>query len=120
MANVTLAVQAATRSGITPSYTAAGASPLLNVTDTFKFNNTGKEILHFKKTGANICTVTIQTPGTVDGLAVAERTVSVPATTGDVMIGPFPVEQYNDTPTTLAGFTLSEVTGLSVAIVRVD
>lgn len=118
MANVTLTVQEMSRSGITPSYTASGASPLLNIADTFKFNNTGKEFLHFKKTGAGDCTVTIQTPGTVDGLAVAERTVTIPATTGDKMIGPFPPGTYNDTSSTFSGFTLSEITGLSVAVVR--
>ncbi len=119
MSTVTLTTQTVSRSGITPTYTASGSSPLLNVTDTFQFNNTGKEILHFKKTGAGNCDVVISTPETVDGLAVSDRTVQVPATTGDKMIGPFPVEHYNTPGTsTFAGFTVSEVTGLSVAIIR--
>jgi hypothetical protein len=119
MGTVTLAVQDLSRSGVTPARTAAGASPLLNVTDTFNFNNTGKEFLHFMKSGAGACTVTIVTPGTVDGLAVADRTVTVAATTGDVMIGPFPPGYYNTAGTaTFAGFTVSEVTGLTCAIIR--
>jgi len=119
MGVVTLTPQAVSRTGITPSYTAAGSSPLLNTSDTFQFNNTGKEILHFKKSGASDCTVTIVTPETVDGLAVADRTLTVPASTGDKMIGPFPPEHYNTPGTaTFQGFTLSEVTGLSVAIIR--
>jgi hypothetical protein len=119
MPTITLTPQEVGRSGITPTYTASGASPLLNVVDTFTFNNTGKEFLHFKKTGAGACTVTFVTPGTVDGLAVPDRTLVVPATTGDVMVGPFPPSVYNSSAgTTLAGFTVSEVTGLSVAIVR--
>ena len=119
MSTVTLTPQSLARAGITPTRTAAGASPLLNVTDTFVFNNTGKEFLHFLKTGAGACTVTISTPNTVDGLAVADRTVTVGATTGDVMTGPFPVEHYNTSGgSTFAGFTVSEVTGLSVAIIR--
>jgi hypothetical protein len=120
MPTITLAVQEAGRAGLTPAYTAAGASPLLNVVDTFTFNNTGREILHVKKSGAGACDVTIVAPGTVDGLAVADRVVQVPATTGDKLIGPFPPSIYNAAGSSqLAGFTLSEVTGLSVAVIRV-
>lgn len=119
MSTVALTVQDMSRSGITPTRTAAGSSPLLNITDTFQFNNTGREFLHFMKSGAGACTVTIVTPTTVDGLAVADRTVTVAATTGDVMIGPFPPGMYNTAgSSTFAGFTMSEVTGLTVAIVR--
>jgi hypothetical protein len=120
MAIIQLAVQTPTRAGLAAVYTASGASPLLNTADTFQFANTGREILHFKKSGATDCVVTIVTPQTVDGLAVADRTVTVPATTGDVMIGPFPPAMYNTPGTgTFAGFSLSNITGLSVAIVRV-
>jgi hypothetical protein len=118
MGDVTLTVQEMSRSGLAPTWTASGASPLLNVTDNFKFNNTGKEYLHFKKSGAGDCTVTLKTPGTVDGLAVADRTVTVPATTGEKIIGPFPVAIYNDTQNTFNGFTVSEVTGLTCCIIR--
>ena len=119
MAEITIAAQQLVRNGLTPSYTAAGASPLLNVVDTFHFVNTGVEFLHFKKSGAGACTVTIVTPETVDGLAVADRTITVPATTGDVMVGPFPPKHYNTPGTNLfAGFTLSDVTGLTAAVVR--
>lgn len=120
MPNIVLPVQSAVRAGLAPVYTASGASPLLNVVDTFRFENTGREVLHFKKTGAGDCQVTITTPGTVDGLAVADRVVAVPATVGDVIIGPFPTAHYNLPGTsTFAGFTVSEVTGLSVAVIRV-
>jgi hypothetical protein len=119
MPTITLTPQEVVRTGLAPVYTAAGASPLLNTSDTFVFNNTGRELLHFKKSGAGSCNVVITPPGTVDGLAVAARTVAVPATTGDKMIGPFPPAIYN-TPgaSTFVGFTVSEVTGLTVAIVR--
>ena len=121
MSDVTLAVQQITRAGVAPTHVASGASPLLNTSDTFKFNNTGKEVLYFKKSGAGACTVTIKTPGTVDGLAVAERTITVPASTGDVMVGPFPPAIYNTPGTNMAeGFTVSEVTGLTVALLRLE
>lgn len=120
MSTITLTPQTTVRAGLTAVYLGAGASPLLNVTDTFTFNNTGNEVLHFKKSGAGACTVTIATPGTVDGLAVADRTVTVPATTGDLFVGPFPANIYNTPGTDLfAGFTVSEVTGLTLAILRV-
>jgi hypothetical protein len=119
MSTVTLSTQDAVRAGLAAVYTASGASPLLNISDTFIFNNTGKEFLHFKKTGANSCNVVITPPGTVDGLAISARTVAVPATTGDKMIGPFPPSIYNTPGSSMfCGFTVSEVTGLSVAIVR--
>lgn len=119
MTDVTLNAQQIVRTGLAPTYTASGASPLLNTSDNFKFVNTGKEVLHVKKSGANACTVTIKTPGTIDGLAVAERTVVVPATTGDVMIGPFPPAIYNAPGTNLMeGVTFSEITGLSAAVLK--
>jgi hypothetical protein len=128
MSTVTLSVQTAARAGLTTTYTASGASPLLNVADTFIFQNTGKEYLLFQKTGATACVVTIDTPGTVDGLAVAQRTVTVGAGSGDaiattplVIAGPFPPATYNTPGTSMfSGFTLDNITGLSVRIIRVE
>lgn len=79
--------------------------------------NNGKVFLHFKKTGAGDCTVTFSTPGTVDGLAIADRTVTVPATTGDIHVGPFPPHIYNDSVRDLR-VSLSEVTGLTMAVAQ--
>jgi hypothetical protein len=127
MATVTLAVTDATRGGVALANTASGASPLLNTSDTFVFANTGREAVIFQKSGANPCTVTFDTPGTVDGLAVAQRTGSVLAGTGDALatttvmvFGPFPPNIYNAPGSAmLSGFTLSEITGLSCRIVRI-
>lgn len=110
MADVDLTAEQITRVGINATDTGS-----LSTSDTYKVRNDGKTFLHFKKSGAGACTVTFVTPGTVDGLAVADRTVSVPATTGDVMVGPFPRRIYNDSDGELA-FTLSEITGLTVAV----
>ena len=79
--------------------------------------NNGKVFLHFKKTGAGACTVTFITQGTVDDQAIADRTVTVPATTGDIHVGPFPPDVYNDSVRDLR-FTLSEVTGLTLAVAQ--
>ena len=112
MADVTKAPEDVVRGGLAAAYNSG-----LSTSDTYVIENNGRVILHFKKTGAGACTVTITTPGTVDGLAVADRTVNVPATTGDVFMGPFPREDYNT-----AGnlrITCSEITGLSFAVLRI-
>ena len=112
MAEITLTVQRVLPTGITPSYTGS-----LSTSNTYLVRNSGRVLLHFKKSAAVICTVTIATPPTVGGLAVAEQTCAVPATTGDKMIGPFPPRIYNDGAGDLR-FTLSDVDGVTVAVVE--
>lgn len=117
MADVRKAIQQVVRAGLAATYHAD-----LTTTDTFLVRNNGHVILHFKKTGAGACTVTILNPlagGLVDGLVVTNRTISVPATTGDRFVGPFPPHVYNDANGDVR-FTLSEVTGLTGAILGVD
>lgn len=119
MADNRLTSESVSRSGLAATYHSAGAGAgQLNVTDTYLVNNDGRVILHFKKSGAGACVVSIDTPHTVDGdLAVPPRTVTVPASTGDVFIGPFPTGIYN-TGHDLR-FTLDNITGLTCAVLRV-
>lgn len=112
MADVDIAVEAITRAGINLTDTGS-----LSTSDTYHVPNDGKTFLHFKKSGATDCTVTVATQNTVDGLAITDLTVTVPATTGDIMIGPFPREVYNNSDGELT-FTLSNITGLTVAAAR--
>ena len=112
MPDIRKAVQQLSRVGVAPSYTGS-----LSTSDDYLINNDGQTLLHFKKTGAGDCTVTVKTPVTVNGLAVAELTFDVPASSGDVMAGPFPPSVFNVGPD--LRFTLSEVTDLSVAAVRI-
>lgn len=114
MADVRLTPEKVTDAGLAATYTGS-----LSIADTYLVQNDGAVILHFKKTGAGACTVTVVTPKSGGrGLAIADRTFSVPATTGDVFAGPFPVGLYNDGSGDLS-FTLSEITGLTVAVLRV-
>lgn len=113
MANVDLTVQEITVAGTTPSYTGS-----LSTSDTYRFSNDGRTFLHVKKSGANNCTVTITTPATVAGQAVADPTVTVVASTGDKMIGPFPSNPYNDSQG-IVTVSYSEVTGLTHGAFRV-
>lgn len=66
----------------------------ITTTDSFFIRNSGHERLLIKK-GAGTVDVTITTPLTVNGLAVADRVVAV-AASKDVVIGPFSPNIYND------------------------
>lgn len=113
MAIVDLAVNPIKRAGL--AWPSAGA---LSAADTYKVPNNGRTFLHFRKAGAGACTVTITTPRTIDSLAVAEHTVNVPATTGDVLIGPFEADTFNDVDDKIS-FTLSDVVGLTLAVLTI-
>lgn len=113
MATVTLNPDIAVEAGVAPTRTGA-----LSTGNTYKFRNNGKTLLHFRKSGANACTVTLTAQGTVRGHALANQTVNVPATTGDVIVGPFPRDIYDDSNHDVS-FTVSEVTGLDVAVIQI-
>lgn len=109
MARAALTIQQLDRGGVTPAYAAA-------IADGHSFVNDGRTILHVKNTGAQI-TLTIQLPGTIDGQAVADRTVTIPATTGDKMLGPFRKSQYNQADGAVY-VDYSSPTGVSIAAIR--
>lgn len=110
MAIITKNAETISRPGLVATYNGG-----LTTTDTYQVPNDGKTVLHFKKSGANVCTVTVQVNKVVDGLTVPNRTVSIPATTGDKFVGPFPPDTYGKQIT----ITLSEITGLTFAAVRI-
>jgi len=119
MANNRLTPEAVVRTGLAATYLIAGAGQgQLNVADTYQVNNDGHTILHWKKSGAGACIVTLTTPGTVDSLAITDRLVTVPATTGDIFMGPFPPSIYNNNIHDFE-FTIDEVTGLTLAVLRI-
>lgn len=70
MAREELAVQRPTSAGNIPTW----STPTV---DGYKISNDGRTIVHVKNGNAATLTVTIQTPSTVDGLAVADRTVTI-------------------------------------------
>jgi hypothetical protein len=89
MARVDLSVQTITRAGLNASFTAA--------TDVNAWaipNNDGKMFVRVKNSDASPHTVTLDITQSVDGAAVTDPTVSVPA--GEERdIGPFPPNIYN-------------------------
>lgn len=72
MARTALALQYPTSDGLNPTYSAANA-------DGHSLVNDGRTVLIVKNASAGSINVTAQTPGTVDGLAVADKVVAVPA-----------------------------------------
>ena len=113
MSDVRIAVENITKEGINLADTGS-----LSTGDVYLIRNGGDVIVHFKKTASVNCTVTVQTPVQVAGLAVAEHTFVVPATTGDIHAGPFPPSVFNDGDKDLR-ITLSDVDGLTIAAGRI-
>ena len=107
MSVTTLTVQKISRSGLAPSYGAANA-------DGSYVPNNGRVFLHCKNSNAAGRNVTIVTPNTVDGLTIGDRIVTIPALTGDKMIGPFPPEIYGSILT----ITFDAVTDLTIAAIQ--
>lgn len=110
MARTTVTIQTLVNSGITPSYNAA------TVTDGDAFTNDGNTFIHVLNAGAEK-TLTIQTPVTVGGIAVAEVTVTIPATTGTKLIGPFETTIFNQSDGRVY-LDWSAVTGVTFAVVK--
>jgi hypothetical protein len=66
----------------------------LSLADNYIVANTGRTFLHVVNGGGSPTNVTIVTPRTVGGLAVADRVVAV-AAGAEAFIGPFPVSVYS-------------------------
>lgn len=83
-----------------------------------QFANDGKTFLHIKNTNGATRTVTVNSQKACDQGFDHDVAVVVPATTGDMMIGPFPTARFNDA----SGFvqlTYSAVTGVTVGVFSV-
>lgn len=105
----TLAVAKLNRNGVDPAGVAAAA-----LGDDFV--NTGKEAVLLENGSGAPINVTFETPGTVDGLAIADKVVAVPAG-GARVVGPFPPSAYNDAQGKVK-MTYSDVTTLTVKVLQ--
>lgn len=111
MALLTPQVQA--RTGLAPSYGAVTAS------DTIAQAPGVVQFLHVKNANAGACTVTVLDGGkTPAGSSAAASGVTVPATTGDRMIGPLP-NILADPVTGLITVTFSPTASVTAALVQV-
>ena len=87
MARTELTVETIDRDGLTPTMTPLAA-------DGHSFLNDGRLTRLLVVNDATAFVLTIQTPKTVDGLEVADRPISIPAS-ATVELGPFPADTYN-------------------------
>jgi len=107
----TLTVIDCVRSGVINTVTAA-------IAEGAKFANDGQTFLYCLDTGGD-AVLTFKTPGTIDGLAIAEMTVTVTAdATAGELIGPFPPSIYNQSDGTVH-VTPDDHTSLGYVPVRV-
>jgi len=110
MSRTTLTVQqiVTAANGLAVALTTAGTQ--------HSFANDGRVFLYVRNTGA-AKTLTMTTPNTVQGLAIADQTATITATTGDQMFGPFPPSLYNNSDGTVY-VDLDTVTSASIGVVR--
>jgi hypothetical protein len=111
-----LTVQNVVAAGITPSYAASTTS------DTFADDGAERTFLHVKNTNAAIRTLTIapavasaSVPG-VGSVTIPSMSVTIPANTGDRMVGPFPPAYINTSGLVTA--TLDAAAGVTVAAIK--
>jgi hypothetical protein len=98
--------------GLVPSYSAANAS------DTFVPDD--RTYLHVFNTNAATRTITITSPATTGGLAVQDPGPTIAATTGQLIMGPFPASIYADPTTGLCTVTPSAAAGVTYAAIRMS
>jgi hypothetical protein len=110
-----LTVSEITSDGITDTLAAANA-------DGNRFSNDGKTFLEVANGSGGTITVTVETPITFLGLAVADKTVAIPD--GETyFIGPFRPSLYNQLTGSYKGFVYveySSATTVTVAAWRLD
>jgi hypothetical protein len=109
-----LSTQTVTRAGLNPTFTAAAGGG-----DTMATGET--MFLVVKNGGGAPITVTVATPGTVEGAAIADTAVSV-TNAQERWIGPITRSFYGDpgtSPAYRANITYSGVTSVTVAAVSI-
>lgn len=107
----TIAIQTIDLDGEAADYVAA-VGP-----DTF--SNDGRTFLHCKNTNAATRTVTVNSVKACDQGFDHDVAVVIPATTGDVLFGPFPTARFND-GSNLVTVTYSAVTNLTIAAFKLS
>lgn len=111
MATTPLTVQSKSYAALTPSFTALGSSGSGN---GFTFANDGLTDFRIKNTNGSSATGTIKAAGSVGGVAIADQTFTIPATTGDVTLGNLSPAAFGS----LVTIEVSSATGISAAALR--
>jgi hypothetical protein len=112
----TLTTQVINRAGLGPTYAAAAGGGDAMSCGSGMF-------LHVKNAGGSPVNVTLAIPASrfyTAGINMTSPVVSVPATTGDRMIGPVDGQTFTDPTTGLCTITYSAVTSVTVAAVQLS
>lgn len=117
MARTVLTAVSLVPAGVSESFGAVDASGAI-------IPGTGDHFIHVKNASGSPITVTPQCPNLVgEGLAVTAAPVTVPATTGDKLIGPFRPDVHTRGPALADPGTVyvdfSAVTSVTVALVKI-
>jgi hypothetical protein len=107
VARTAITAQKITSAGITPAYEPANV-------DGNSYRLIAGRCLHVKNGSGVTVTVTVPTPGTEDGLAIADRTVAVPAAT-ERLIALGAGRTYKQ-PGGVAHIDYSAITSVTVAV----
>ena len=112
MAVTPLTVQAKTYAGLNPTFTPAGGAGAGN---GFTFTNDGSTDFRIKNASGSAVTGTIKAVGrSAAGIAMADQTFTIPATTGDITLGNLPVADFGQTVTV----EVSAATSVTAAALR--
>jgi hypothetical protein len=107
----TVATKQIVRAGTTPTYAAASAGG-------DKVTPGGSTFLHVKNGSAAAITCTVATPGSVEGLAVADLAVAV-AAGAEVLIGPISSGLFRDPADGLAAISWSASASVTFAVLAI-
>jgi hypothetical protein len=111
MATTDLTLQTKSYAGLTPTFTAAGGAGAGN---GYTFPNNGATDFRIKNASGSPVTATIKATGRLGGVALADQTFNVPATTGDVTIGNLDPAAFGATVTV----EVSAATSITAAALR--
>ena len=106
----TLTPQVIVLEGITPALVAADVGG-------DEFVNSGKDFIHIKNVNASPMDVTVNSQAVCNQGVDHDAVVTVPATTGEKFIGPFPKDRFNDASGKVQ-ITYSAITDVTIGIVR--
>jgi hypothetical protein len=106
-----LSAQAVTQAGIAPTFQAAAAGG-----DSFA--NDGRMFLHVKNASASVVTVTVDSVTPCNHGFDHNLAVTVPATTGERLIGPFQTDRFNN-DTSMVNVTYSAAASVTVAVIKI-
>ena len=105
-----LTPQVVVLTGITPTLVAADVGG-------DEFVNSGKDFIHIKNTNASPMDVTVNSQAVCNQGVDHDAVVTIPATTGEKFIGPFPKDRFNDASGKVQ-ITYSAITDVTIGIVR--